>query len=135
MPEPTLPTSRQNIPPAGIDCKWWKQGYCFRGDTCYFRHDEALVGIDTPKYKANGSEKGQRESEIGGGKQIIVSIILMKAHMMVFSKQAQYIRTATRPRHPEVLVYTIQPFRSSVRYASKYLAPLGCWSTAITVFV
>jgi E3 ubiquitin-protein ligase makorin len=66
MPEPTLPTSRQNLPPAVIDCKWWKQGYCFRGRTCYFRHDAALVGIDKPKDGASREKKEPRESETGG---------------------------------------------------------------------
>jgi hypothetical protein len=138
--EPTLPTSRQNLPPAEIDCKWWKQGYCFRDRTCYFRHDPALAGVDNPKYEANREKKEQREGETGDSTWTIVSIILMKAHMMMYSKQTQYVRTTTQRRHPEVLVRTMQPrrlypFRSSVRYASKSPVPLGCWSTAITFFV
>ncbi|KAG0653103.1 RING-type E3 ubiquitin transferase makorin-1 [Hyphodiscus hymeniophilus] len=34
------------LPPAEIDCKWWKQGYCSRGKKCWFRHDEAMAGAD-----------------------------------------------------------------------------------------
>lgn len=37
------------LPPAQVDCKWWKQGYCARGKTCYFRHDEAMAGVDNKK--------------------------------------------------------------------------------------
>jgi E3 ubiquitin-protein ligase makorin len=77
-----MPTSRQNLPPAEIDCKWWKQGYCFRGSTCYFRHDAALAGVDNPKYEANREKKEQRESDIGESTWTIVSIIPMKAHML-----------------------------------------------------
>ncbi|KAK2737016.1 hypothetical protein FQN55_001348 [Onygenales sp. PD_40] len=36
------------LPPAQIDCKWWKQGNCRRGSECFFRHDEALAGVDSP---------------------------------------------------------------------------------------
>ncbi|KAK2810081.1 hypothetical protein FQN50_003275 [Emmonsiellopsis sp. PD_5] len=36
------------LPPAQIDCKWWKQGNCRRGGECFFRHDQALAGVDSP---------------------------------------------------------------------------------------
>jgi hypothetical protein len=52
----TVPGPRQTLPPSEIDCKWWKKGYCFRGTTCYFRHDEALAGIDKP----DGAGSGKR---------------------------------------------------------------------------
>lgn len=45
-PTPSRPDrSRPSLPPAQVDCKWWKQGDCFRGSTCYFRHDPAVKGL------------------------------------------------------------------------------------------
>ncbi|EZF26858.1 hypothetical protein H112_01042 [Trichophyton rubrum D6] len=32
--------------PQLVNCKWWKRGYCQRGDLCYFRHDPCLLGVD-----------------------------------------------------------------------------------------
>ncbi|KAF3491225.1 uncharacterized protein GIQ15_00742 [Arthroderma uncinatum] len=32
--------------PRLVHCKWWKRGHCLRGDSCYFRHDPALLGVD-----------------------------------------------------------------------------------------
>ncbi|OAX81528.1 hypothetical protein ACJ72_04136 [Emergomyces africanus] len=39
---------RTRLPPGQVDCKWWKRGHCFRGDQCYFRHDDAVAGVDKP---------------------------------------------------------------------------------------
>ncbi|KAK2739658.1 hypothetical protein FQN57_006491 [Myotisia sp. PD_48] len=50
------------LPPAEVDCKWWKKGYCFRGTKCYFRHDEALAGVDAIvnfKPEPNSDSNGQ----------------------------------------------------------------------------
>ena len=52
METTTLQTTRQNLPPTEIDCKWRKQGHCFRGNKCLFRHNPALEGIDR-----SGAEK------------------------------------------------------------------------------
>ncbi|EFQ98577.1 hypothetical protein MGYG_01603 [Nannizzia gypsea CBS 118893] len=32
--------------PGLVNCRWWKKGHCRRGDTCYFRHDPCLQGVD-----------------------------------------------------------------------------------------
>ncbi|PGG95259.1 hypothetical protein AJ79_10159 [Helicocarpus griseus UAMH5409] len=45
QPAPT-PAPRARLPPKQVDCKWWKRGHCRRGSECYFRHDEALAGVD-----------------------------------------------------------------------------------------
>lgn len=53
--------------PAQIDCKWWKQGYCARGKTCNFRHDEALAGIDNKRQEDVGArvkDKGKAKAKI-----------------------------------------------------------------------
>ena len=43
---------------------WWKQGYCARGKTCYFRHDEAMAGVDNKKPDAEprGNGKGKAKA-------------------------------------------------------------------------
>jgi hypothetical protein len=84
-PEPTSPTSRQNLPPAEIGNK----AIAF------------AAGVDKPKYETN-RKKEQREGETGESTWIIVSVILMKAHMMMYFKQTQHVRTTPQLRHPEV---------------------------------
>ncbi|KAM5448005.1 putative RING-type E3 ubiquitin transferase [Microsporum audouinii] len=32
--------------PRLVNCKWWKRGHCRRADSCYFRHDPCLLGVD-----------------------------------------------------------------------------------------
>ncbi|EQL34362.1 hypothetical protein BDFG_03720 [Blastomyces dermatitidis ATCC 26199] len=44
----TTPGPRARLPASQVDCKWWKRGHCFRGRECYFRHDDALAGVDKP---------------------------------------------------------------------------------------
>ncbi|OJD22940.1 hypothetical protein ACJ73_05707 [Blastomyces percursus] len=44
----TAPAPRTRLPAGQVDCKWWKRGHCFRGRECYFRHDDALAGVDKP---------------------------------------------------------------------------------------
>ena len=61
--ELTSPATRRNLHPAEIDCKWWKQGYCYRGSTCYFRHNPVLAGSDKPKNKANQVKIVQPDSQ------------------------------------------------------------------------
>jgi len=56
------PTTRQNLPPAEVDCRWWKQGYCFRGTACYFRHNPALTGFDRPRYNENQARSVQSDA-------------------------------------------------------------------------
>ncbi|KLJ09358.1 hypothetical protein EMPG_15221 [Blastomyces silverae] len=47
---------RTRLPANQVDCKWWKRGHCFRGRECYFRHDDALAGVDKPaKHPAAGA--------------------------------------------------------------------------------
>lgn len=57
-------TADRVLPPAEIDCKWWKQGYCARGKTCYFRHDEAMAGVDNkkPVEATRGKRDGKAET-------------------------------------------------------------------------
>ena len=55
--ETTLQSTHQNPSSTEIDCKWWKQGYCFRGNKCLFRHNPALEGID-------GSGAGESQKKI-----------------------------------------------------------------------
>lgn len=72
---PTQP--RRNLPPAEIDCRWWKKGNCTRGSTCFFRHDPHQAGVDSPEYRAKAAlnsklsgddgKKGAADSS-GGGK-------------------------------------------------------------------
>ncbi|EDN09551.1 predicted protein [Histoplasma mississippiense (nom. inval.)] len=42
----SAPAPRPRLHPSQVDCWWWKKGHCFRGDQCYFRHDDALAGVD-----------------------------------------------------------------------------------------
>lgn len=35
----TRTRSRVNIPPAQLSCKFFRAGYCARGDTCWFKHE------------------------------------------------------------------------------------------------
>ena len=88
-PESTLPLlAPRRLRPAEIDCKWWKQGYCFHGSACYFRHDPKLIGVDKPK-----ESKEQKEGEDGDGMSITASLILIKAYV-----------TAGNPAVPSVSV-------------------------------
>ncbi|KAH0544369.1 hypothetical protein FGG08_001510 [Glutinoglossum americanum] len=48
-----------NLHPSAVDCKWWKQGYCARGASCYFRHDPNVAGLEVKK-RTRGFQ--QRES-------------------------------------------------------------------------
>ena len=46
---------------------WWKQGYCARGKTCHFRHDEAMAGVDNKKpddASARGNMKGKAKAVV-----------------------------------------------------------------------
>jgi E3 ubiquitin-protein ligase makorin len=61
--ELTSPATRRNLHPAEIDCKWWKQGYCHRGSTCYFRHNPVLAGSDKSKNKVNQVKIAQSDSQ------------------------------------------------------------------------
>ncbi|CAO1626191.1 unnamed protein product [Parajaminaea phylloscopi] len=38
MSAPAADDARVESNPGDILCKWWKQGYCNRGDSCWFRH-------------------------------------------------------------------------------------------------
>ncbi|KAK2759021.1 hypothetical protein FQN54_003120 [Arachnomyces sp. PD_36] len=60
-------TPRRNLPPAEVDCKWWKKGNCTRGSTCFFKHDPDQAGVDNPdkgaeKKETRDGEKGAVES-------------------------------------------------------------------------
>ena len=39
------------LPPAAVDCKWWMLGYCSRGKSCYFKHDDAMFAANSKKAK------------------------------------------------------------------------------------
>jgi hypothetical protein len=45
-----------NLHPSAVDCKWWKQGYCARGASCYFRHDPNVAGLEV-KRRARGHQQ------------------------------------------------------------------------------
>jgi hypothetical protein len=52
----------RRLPPSQVDCKWWRRGYCARGRTCHFRHDEAMAGADNKKAEEGGS-KGKAKAK------------------------------------------------------------------------
>ncbi|OJD18966.1 hypothetical protein AJ78_01078 [Emergomyces pasteurianus Ep9510] len=56
---------RTCLPPGQVDCKWWKRGHCFRGNQCYFRHDDALAGVDRllPKRAAAGATAAHNRTD------------------------------------------------------------------------
>ncbi|KUJ15113.1 uncharacterized protein LY89DRAFT_736168 [Mollisia scopiformis] len=35
------PSTERRLPPPQVNCKWWMRGYCSRGKSCYFKHDES----------------------------------------------------------------------------------------------
>jgi hypothetical protein len=47
-----------NLRPSAVDCKWWKQGYCARGASCYFRHDPRVAGLEVRKRASGYQQKG-----------------------------------------------------------------------------
>ena len=70
------PAVGRALPPAEVDCRWWKQGYCARGKTCYFRHDEAMAGVDNKKLEetgARGKGKGKAKAKVNPSADIPAS--------------------------------------------------------------
>jgi hypothetical protein len=43
------PDIERRLPPEQVDCKWWMRGYCARGKTCYFKHDDAMFSAHNKK--------------------------------------------------------------------------------------
>jgi hypothetical protein len=59
LQHPASPTmssiTERRLPPSQVDCKWWMQGYCRRGKSCHFKHDEAMAGVQNMD-----QQRGQR---------------------------------------------------------------------------
>ncbi|KKZ62826.1 hypothetical protein EMCG_02821 [[Emmonsia] crescens] len=62
----TAPESRTRLPPDQVDCKWWKRGHCFRGNQCYFRHDDALAGVDKLPRQPATAANTRTEAAVAG---------------------------------------------------------------------
>ncbi|KAF4624335.1 hypothetical protein G7Y89_g13833 [Cudoniella acicularis] len=61
---------RRTLPPSQVDCKWWMSGFCTRGKSCYFRHDEAKAGIQSKPAAAKGAADDASRAK---GKQLYYS--------------------------------------------------------------
>ncbi|PGG96202.1 hypothetical protein GX51_07943 [Blastomyces parvus] len=63
---------RARLPANQVDCKWWKRGHCFRGRECYFRHDNALAGVDKPTSPpaAGAAALNTRVEVVGAGSSV-----------------------------------------------------------------
>jgi hypothetical protein len=40
---------------------WWMRGYCARGWTCHFRHDDGMAGVQNKNADADGGSEGKGE--------------------------------------------------------------------------
>ena len=85
METTTLQTTRQNLPPTEIDCKWRKQGHCFRGNKRLFRHNPALEGIDRSR-----AEKSRRFWVCNCGHVFCLGIWFSVQHCGCFARSYIY---------------------------------------------
>lgn len=63
------PEPRRNLPPAEVDCRWWKKGNCTRGSTCFFRHDPDQAGVDSPEERAKAAAAAASKKSSEDGKK------------------------------------------------------------------
>ncbi|CZR57860.1 uncharacterized protein PAC_07749 [Phialocephala subalpina] len=53
------PNIERRLPPSEVNCKWWLRGYCSRGKSCHFKHDDAMFSLDNKKAQHNLQESAE----------------------------------------------------------------------------